>query len=182
AATNKDLEKAVAEGSFRQDLYYRLDVIPIRLPPLRMRTGDIPLLVNHFLERFSKESGKPIPLLSEGAMRVLLEHEWRGNVRELENVIERVVAFSTGGMVTDEEVRGWLNRPLLPESKPPLPFELTDEGVDLEALINRIEKDLLIKALERSKWVKKKAARLLRLNTRSFRYRLEKYAIKGGRD
>ncbi|MBS0149967.1 MAG: sigma-54-dependent Fis family transcriptional regulator [Nitrospira sp.] len=182
AATNKDLEKAVADGSFREDLYYRLDVIPIRLPPLRMRTGDIPLLVNHFLERFAKESGKPKPVFSSDAMHVLLEHEWRGNVRELENLIERVVAFSVDGPVTDADVRGWLHRPTAPSPVQGMPLDLTDEGVDLEGLINGIEKDLLLKALERSKWVKKKAARMLRLNTRSFRYRLEKYAIKGGCD
>lgn len=182
AATNKDLEKAVADGSFREDLYYRLDVIPIRLPPLRMRTGDIPLLVNHFLERFAKESGKPKPVFSPDAMHVLLEHEWRGNVRELENLIERVVAFSMDGPVTDADVRGWLHRPTAPPPVQGMPLDLTDEGVDLEGVINGIEKDLLLKALERSKWVKKKAARMLRLNTRSFRYRLEKYAIKGGRD
>jgi two-component system response regulator PilR (NtrC family) len=181
AATNKNLEKAVADGSFREDLYYRLDVIPIRLPPLRMRTGDIPLLATHFLERFSKESGKPVPALSPEAMRVLLGHEWRGNVRELENLIERVVAFSTGGPVTDTDVQGWLHRSVAPQAQQGIPLELTDEGVDLEGLVNGIEKDLLLKALERSKWVKKKAARLLRLNSRSFRYRLEKYAIKGGR-
>lgn len=182
AATNKDLEKAVADGSFREDLYYRLDVIPIRLPPLRMRTGDIPLLVNHFLERFAKESGKPKPVFSSDAMHILLEHEWRGNVRELENLIERVVAFSVDGPVTDADVRGWLHRPTAPPPVQGVPLDLTDEGLDLEGLINGIEKDLLLKALERSKWVKKKAARMLRLNTRSFRYRLEKYAIKGGRD
>ncbi|MBI3356611.1 MAG: sigma-54-dependent Fis family transcriptional regulator [Nitrospirae bacterium] len=182
AATNKDLEKAVADGSFREDLYYRLDVIPIRLPPLRLRSGDIPLLVNHFLERFSKDSGRPMPVLSPEAMHVLLGHEWRGNVRELENLIERVVAFSTEGIVTDEDVRGWLHRPTTPQPQQGVPLDLTDEGLDLEGLINGIEKDLLLKALERSKWVKKRAARLLRLNTRSFRYRLEKYAIKGGRD
>lgn len=182
AATNKDLEKAVADGSFREDLYYRLDVIPIRLPPLRMRSGDIPLLVNHFLERFSRESGKPLPVLSPEAMCVLLGHEWRGNVRELENLIERVVAFSVGGTVTDTDVQGWLHRSISPQPQQGAPLELTDDGVDLEGLVNGIEKDLLLKALERSKWVKKKAARLLRLNTRSFRYRLEKYAIKGGRD
>jgi two-component system response regulator PilR (NtrC family) len=182
AATNKDLEKAVADGSFREDLYYRLDVIPIRLPPLRMRTGDIPLLVNHFLERFAKESGKPKPVISQEAMHVLLSHEWRGNVRELENLIERVVAFATAELVTDAEVHGWLHRPATQSRHPTMPMDLTDEGLDLEGLINGIEKDLLLKALERSKWVKKKAARMLRLNTRSFRYRLEKYAIKGGRD
>ncbi len=182
AATNKDLEQAVAEGSFREDLYYRLDVIPIRLPPLRMRTSDIPLLVNHFLERFSKESGKAKPVISPEAMHILLGHEWRGNVRELENLIERVVAFSMGGPVTDVEVRGWLHRPTTQSQQSAMPLDLTDEGLDLEGLINGIEKDLLLKALERSKWVKKKAARMLRLNTRSFRYRLEKYAITGGRD
>ncbi len=182
AATNKDLEKAVADGSFREDLYYRLDVIPIRLPPLRMRTGDIPLLVNHFLERFAKESGKPKPVISQEALHVLLSHEWRGNVRELENLIERVVAFATAELVTDAEVHGWLHRPATQSQHPAMPMDLTDEGLDLEGLINGIEKDLLLKALERSKWVKKKAARMLRLNTRSFRYRLEKYAIKGGRD
>ena len=181
AATNRDLEKAVAEGTFREDLYYRLDVIPIRLPPLRLRTGDIPLLVTHFLEKFSQEGSKSVPTLSPEALHVLLEHEWRGNVRELENLIERVVAFSSGAPVTDADVRGWLHRSVTPQ-QPGLPTDLPDDGLDLEALINGIEKDLLMKALERSKWVKKKAARLLRLNTRSFRYRLEKYAIKGGRD
>jgi two-component system response regulator PilR (NtrC family) len=134
------------------------------------------------LERFSKESGKPQPVLSSEAMHVLLAHEWRGNVRELENLIERVVAFSTGGTVTDADVQGWLHRSVVPQPQQGAPLELTDDGVDLEGLVNGIEKELLLKALERSKWVKKKAARLLRLNTRSFRYRLEKYAIKGGRD
>jgi two-component system response regulator PilR (NtrC family) len=182
AATNRNLEKAVADGSFREDLYYRLDVIPIRLPPLRLRSGDIPLLVSHFLERFAKESGKPVPVFSPEAMRVLVGHEWRGNVRELENLIERVVAFSTGGAVTDIDVESWLHRSVAPQAQQGISLDLTDEGLDLEGLVNGIEKELLLKALERSKWVKKKAARLLRLNTRSFRYRLEKYAIKGGRD
>jgi len=182
AATNRDLEKAVADGSFREDLYYRLDVIPIRLPPLRLRTSDIPLLVTHFLEKFSEESGKPVPTLTPEAIHVLLGHEWRGNVRELENLIERIVAFSTGAVVTDEAIRGWLHHAVVAQSQQGIPTDLPEDGLDLESLINGIEKDLLVKALERSKWVKKKAARLLKLNTRSFRYRLEKYAIKGGRD
>lgn len=182
AATNKDLEKAVADGSFREDLYYRLDVIPIRIPPLRLRSGDIPLLATHFLTRFSKESGKPVPTISPEAMQVLVGHEWRGNVRELENLIERVVAFSTGGPVKEADMRGWLHRTVSPQQQGGVLSELPEDGLDLEGMINGLEKDLLLKALERTKWVKKKAARLLRLNTRSFRYRLEKYAIKGGRD
>ena len=182
AATNRDLEKAVADGSFREDLYYRLDVIPIRLPPLRLRAGDIPLLVAHFLEKFAQESGRMAPTLTAEAMHVLLGHEWRGNVRELENLIERVVAFSTGNTVTDTDIRGWLHHAVTPQQSQGIPTDLPEDGLDLEGLINGIEKDLLMRALERSKWVKKKAARLLKLNTRSFRYRLEKYAIKGGRD
>ena len=130
AATNKDLEKAVADGSFREDLYYRLDVIPIRLPPLRLRSGDIPLLVTHFLTRFSKESGKPMPAISPEAMGVLLGHEWRGNVRELENLIERVVAFSTGGPVTDADMRGWLHRAVSPQPQGGVPTELPEDGLE----------------------------------------------------
>jgi two-component system response regulator PilR (NtrC family) len=114
-------------------------------------------------------------------MHVLLGHEWRGNVRELENLIERVVAFSVGAPVSDDDIRGWLHRVVTPQQHG-VPTDLPEDGLDLEGLIDGIEKDLLLKALERAMWVKKKAARLLRLNTRSFRYRLEKYAIKGGRD
>ncbi|MEW6543529.1 MAG: sigma-54 dependent transcriptional regulator [Nitrospirota bacterium] len=180
AATNRDLEKAVAEGAFREDLYYRLDVIPIHLPPLRMRSGDIPLLVGHFLDRFARTSGKPVPSVTQEAMRLLIDHEWRGNVRELENLIERVVALSAGPQITEQDIGIWLHRPIAQAQNSPT--DLPPDGLDLEELISRIEKELLLKALERAKWVKKKAARLLHLNTRSFRYRLEKYAIKGGRD
>ncbi|HET9131806.1 MAG TPA: sigma-54 dependent transcriptional regulator, partial [Terriglobia bacterium] len=172
AATNRDLAKAVADGSFREDLYYRLDVIPITLPPLRLRTSDIPLLAKHFLEQFAKANGKPVPTLSADAMRVLLVHEWKGNVRELENLIERVVAFSTTPLIDERDIQGWLHRPAAsgqsPSSTQGYPTELPPDGLDLEKLINSIEKDLLLKALERSRWVKKKAARLLQLNTRSF--------------
>ncbi|MFM8550955.1 MAG: sigma-54-dependent transcriptional regulator [Nitrospiraceae bacterium] len=181
AATNKDLEKAVADGSFREDIYYRLDVIPINLPPLRMRPGDIPLLAKHFLERFAKAGGKPVPALTPEAMHLLLAHEWRGNVRELENLIERAVAFASGPQITNVDIDSWLHRPAT-SPQGGYPTDLPAEGLDLEELVNRIEKELLLKALERAQWVKKKAARLLKLNTRSFRYRLEKYAIKGGWD
>ncbi len=180
AATNKDLEKAVAEGTFREDLYYRLDVIPILLPPLRHRTGDIPVLAQHFLERFARASRKPAPSLTPETMSLLVAHEWKGNVRELENLIERVVAFASEPLITEAHISGWLHRPAV--SPQAYPTDLPVDGLDLEGLINSIEKDLLLKALEKAKWVKKKAARLLQLNTRSFRYRLEKYAIKGRRE
>lgn len=184
AATNKDLEKAVAAGAFREDLYYRLDVIPITLPPLRQRTEDIPLLTQHFLEKFARAAGKPVPTVSDGAMKLLMAHEWRGNVRELENLIERAVAFGDGATIREEDVAGWLHRPAV-APKPVHPTDLPPEGLDLEGLMEAIEKDLLLKALERAKWVKKRAAKLLQLDARSFRYRLSKFAItkaRGGED
>ncbi len=181
AATNKDLEKAVADGTFREDLYYRLDVIPVKLPPLRQRTEDIPLLAQHFLEKFTRGSGKPAPALSPDVLKLLLAHEWKGNVRELENLIERVVAFGSGGVMKAEDVAGWLHRPA-PAGKSAYPTDLPSEGLNLENLIDSIEKDLLFKALERARWVKKRAAKLLQLNARSFRYRLSKFGITTGRD
>jgi two-component system response regulator PilR (NtrC family) len=181
AATNKDLEKAVAEGAFREDLYYRLDVIPITLPPLRQRAEDIPLLAQHFLEKFARASGRPAPALSPEAVKLLMAHEWKGNVRELENLIERAVAFGGGATIREEDVAGWLHRPAT-AAKSAYPTDLPPEGLDLERLVESIEKDLLLKALERTKWVKKRAAKLLQLDARSFRYRLSKFAITRGRD
>jgi len=181
AATNKDLDKAVAEGTFREDLYYRLDVIPVKLPPLRQRAEDIPLLVQHFLEKFARAGGKPAPAPPPDVMKLLMAHEWKGNVRELENLIERVVAFGGGAVMKEEDVAGWLHRPA-PAGKPAYPTDLPPDGLDLEKLIDSIEKDLLLKALERARWVKKRAAKLLQLNARSFRYRLSKFGITTGGD
>lgn len=181
AATNKDLEKAVAEGVFREDLYYRLDVIPITLPPLRQRAEDIPMLAQHFLEKFSPAGGTSAPTLSADVLKLLMAHEWKGNVRELENLIERAVAFGGGATIKEEDVAAWLHRPAA-AMKSAYPAELPPEGLDLEQLVNAIEKDLLLKALERAKWVKKRAAKLLQLDARSFRYRLSKFAITRGHD
>jgi two-component system response regulator PilR (NtrC family) len=181
AATNKDLVKAVAEGVFREDLYYRLDVIPITLPPLRQRAEDIPMLAQHFLEKFSRAGEKFSPTLSADVLKLLMAHEWKGNVRELENLIERAVAFGGGATIKEEDVAAWLHRPAA-ATKSAYPTELPPEGLDLEQLVNAIEKDLLLKALERAKWVKKRAAKLLQLDARSFRYRLSKFAITRGHD
>ena len=181
AATNKDLEKAVKDGSFREDLYYRLDVIPITLPPLRQRSEDIPLLAQHFLEKYARAGGKPAPALSPAVVKLLVAHEWKGNVRELENLIERLVAFGDGTVIRAEDVAGWLHRQPVSETSA-YPTELPPEGLDLERLVSSIEKDLLLKALERANWVKKRAAKLLQLDARSFRYRLSKFAITRGRD
>ena len=181
AATNKDLEKAVTEGTFREDLYYRLDVIPITLPPLRQRMEDIPMLAQHFLEKFSRAGGTSAPTLSTDVLKLLMAHEWKGNVRELENLIERAVAFGGGTTIKEADVAAWLHRPTA-TTKTAYPTDLPPEGLDLEQLVNTIEKDLLLKALERAKWVKKRAAKLLQLDARSFRYRLSKFAITRGHD
>lgn len=175
AATNRDLEKMVAEGKFREDLYYRLDVIPIHLPPLRERPEDIPLLVDSFIRKFNQVLGKNVEGVEPEALRFLTGLEWKGNVRELENVVERAMALASQNILRGEDFSlGLLKQP----DSFPIPALLPDEGLDLEGLIGKIEKDLLLKALQESRWVKKEAAKLLHLNFRSFRYRLDKYGIK----
>jgi two-component system response regulator PilR (NtrC family) len=175
AATNKDLEKAVAEGRFRDDLFYRLDVIPIYLPPLRERIEDIPWLVESFLAKHAQAAGKPIKRLASDALRLLQSHDWRGNVRELENVIERVVAMTAADTIAAQDIAGCFERPAA--SRETVSTDLPPDGLDLEALVEEIEKGFLLKALQRTGGIKREAAQLLRLNMRSFRYRLDKYKI-----
>lgn len=175
AATNKELEKLVAEGKFREDLYYRLDVIPIVLPPLRERPEDIPLLAEFFLRQFNQSLGKQIEGIEPEAMRLLVNHEWKGNVRELENAVERAVALASNKTLTIED----FSEGMLKQSQTiPIPATIPEEGLHLENLIGKIEKELLLKALQETHWVKKEAAKLLHINFRSFRYRLDKYGIK----
>ena len=179
SATNKDLSKAVARGAFREDLYYRLNVIPLTLPPLRAHPEDVPLLVQHFLSVFGRRANKPALTVTPAAMQALQRNEWRGNVRELENVLERVVTLASGPEITRDDVAQWLGG-LSRGHEQTVPADIPSEGLDLESLINGIERELLVKALERSGGVKKEAARLLKLNARSLRYRLDKYEIKAG--
>lgn len=176
AATNRDLGKLVSDGLFREDLYYRLDVIPIHLPPLRDRPEDIPLLVDHFLNNFNENSGKRVKGITSDALDLLKSHEWKGNVRELQNVLERALALANGDLLRPEDIENHLQRSVF--SKDIFLTDLPEEGIDLEDLIGHIEKGLLVKALDRTHWVKKEAAKLLNLNFRSFRYRLSKYGIK----
>jgi two-component system response regulator PilR (NtrC family) len=178
AATNIDLREAVRDGRFREDLFYRLNVLPIHLPPLRERKEDIPLLANNFLKKFSKKDSKKI---SPQAMETLINCPWKGNVRELENAIERVVALTDRDMISTEDLPEEVKRPTLISEIVPLPVgtltEVTDEGVDLDSVVEGFEKDLLLKALNKAKGVKTDAARLLKISFRSFRHRLKKYGI-----
>jgi len=177
AATNRRLEDEVAAGRFREDLYYRLNVIQLALPPLRERVEDLPLLVHHFIEKFARELGKPVRGISEEAMARLRAHAWPGNVRELENGIERAVALSRSEWIEAESLPPALGQAA--EGKgaaKPLP-----EGrIDLDDLVAEYERGLLLHALERAGGVKKRAAHALGISFRSFRYRLEKLGLDDG--
>ncbi len=179
AATNRNLEDLIAEGKFREDLYYRLDVIPIHLPPLRERPEDIPLLADYFLQKYNETLGKQIEGIAPDMIRLLSRHEWKGNVRELENVLERAVALTSNRVLDIDDFSGSFMKVT---QNVPIPTDIPEDGLDLEALIGKIEKDLLIKALQETHWVKKEAAKRLHLNFRSFRYRLAKYGINRHRE
>ncbi len=181
AATNKDLEEAVREKRFREDLFYRLNVIQIKLPPLRERREDIPLLATHFLKKFSEELNKSISAFSPEALQILLDYAYPGNVRELQNIIERAVALEPSGELTAQNLRSYLDEHLQLK-KGGFDLDIPEEGLNLERLVEEIERTLLVKALARTNGIKKKAAELLGINFRSMRYRLEKYGLNGGLD
>jgi len=181
SATNKDLEEAVREKRFREDLFYRLNVIQIKLPPLRDRREDIPLLVVHFLKRYSEELNKNITGISPETLRVLLNYDFPGNVRELQNIIERAVALESTQELTSQNLSSYLDQqPSL--KKRSIDLDIPNEGLDLEKVVEELERNLLVKALDRTKGIKKKAAELLRIKFRSMRYRLEKYGLNQGPD
>jgi two-component system, NtrC family, response regulator PilR len=181
SATNKDLEEAVKEKHFREDLFYRLNVIQIKLPPLRDRKEDIPILAGHFLKKYSEELNKNILKTSPEALQILRNYEYPGNVRELQNIIERAVALESGQELTVHNLSSYLSeQPLL--RKGPIDIEIPNEGIDLEKMVEDLERTLLLKALDKTKGIKKKAAELLRINFRSMRYRLEKYGLNHGAD
>jgi two-component system response regulator PilR (NtrC family) len=171
SATNKDIKEEIASGRFREDLYYRLNVVPIHIPPLRERKEDIPLLVEHFLKKILDQAKKVTP----EAMRILIDYPWKGNVRELENVVERVVLLTEKEEITPAELPNEIIG--YAEDIKEIP-ELTKEGINLDTIMTDIEKKYLLKALKKSSGVKKEAAKLLNLSFRSFRHRLSKYGIK----
>jgi two-component system response regulator PilR (NtrC family) len=179
AATNRELEEEVARGAFRSDLYYRLNVIEVRLPPLRQRREDIPLLVEHFMRRFATEQDKAIEGITPEALQRLEEHEFPGNVRELENVMERAVALSSGPMI-DVDVLPALRSATKTPTDPIVEFPA--DGVDLDRLMADYERAIVQKALEKAGGVRKRAAQMLGISFRSLRYRLEKLGFDKGGD
>lgn len=177
AATNRNLEEMVANGTFRQDLFYRLNVINIKTPSLRERREDIPLLAGHFLKKYNDRLGKNIGAISKDAMDLLKKYDYPGNVRELENIIERTVALEGGATVLPESLPPFVNTPSGRKMASSDGIEITEDGIDLDKVMGQIEKEILIKAIHTGNGVKKKAAKLLGITFRSMRYRVEKYNL-----
>ena len=175
AATNRDLGESIRNGNFREDLFYRINVIPIALPPLRQRKEDIPLLVDHFIVKFSSQMGVPQKRISADAMRLIEKYHWPGNVRELENVIERMIALEPSEVLTTKSLPEHI---LLGGAIPDVAtFDLPPDGISLEDHLESIGKIFMLKALERSGGVQTQAAELLRMSFRSFRYYAKKYDL-----
>jgi len=174
AATNRELSEAIQRGTFREDLFYRINVIPIQLPALRQRKEDIPLLVEHFVQKYCNTLGLPAKRISADAIKALEKYGWPGNVRELENVVERSVALDPTGVIT---TRALPESILLGGETVNDAFELPEEGLDLEKHLQIIGKYLMLKALERCKGVQTQAAELLGMSFRSYRYYAKKYEL-----
>lgn len=170
AATNKDLEKEMKNGRFREDLYYRLRVVAIDLPPLRERREDIPELVTHFLERYNDEFGKRIKGTDETALKALIEYHWPGNIRQLQSVVERAVLMCESDSIKLKDIKSELR---IPQQQGAFDIEIPDDGINFEEL----EKELLKKAMNRANNVAAKAARLLGMSYKTFWYRWEKFHL-----
>lgn len=177
AATNRNLEDMVHKGTFRQDLFYRLNVIGIRTPALRERMEDIAILANHFLKKYNEKLNKNINGISAEAMDILKNYNYPGNVRELENMIERTVALEAGSTILPESLPPIVNTSSGRKMASSNEIEMGDSGLELDKVIGQIEKELLIKAIHTAGGVKKKAAKLLHISFRSMRYRIEKYNL-----
>ena len=172
----------VHEGTFRQDLYYRLNVINIHSPALRDRAEDIVILANHFLNKYNSKLDKNISEITDEAMSILKKYNYPGNVRELENILERTVALEAGNMILPESLPPFVNTTTGRKLASSHEIEIGDDGIQLDKVIEQIEKELLIKAIHATNGVKKRAAKLLNISFRSMRYRVEKYSLGAADD
>jgi two-component system, NtrC family, response regulator PilR len=178
AASNRDLSKAVGDGMLREDLYYRLNVIPIHMPPLRERVEDIPLLIAHFIARLTKDVGKSVRAISPESLAILERYHWPGNIRELENIVERAIVLGNSEILAPESLPAHLRAP---RDEQAVNVEIPASGMDLEATLMRIENRYIRLALERSGWLQVRAAEMLGLSFRQFRYKLQKHGLRAGR-
>lgn len=178
AATNRDLEEEVHKEAFREDLYFRLNVIHVRVPSLRERKEDVPMLVNHFVSEFSERFGRQTQTLASETMELLKAYNWPGNVRELENVVERMIALESGPNLLPESLPANVREPLKARLET-LQGQLVwkKSGVKLDEVLSQVEREFVLKALEESKGTRREAAKLLAITMRSLRYRLEKLGL-----
>ena len=177
AATNDDLKKVIAEGTFREDLYYRINVISITLPPLRNKVDDIPLLAQYFLDRYSKENRREDLIISDDALELLKGHAWPGNVRELENAIERAVVLAPrGGGISAELIREYID-PVTFDSSTPMVM-VPAEGLPMKSVVADFQKQLIVDALRKTHWVQKEAAKLLDLKPTTLNEMIKRYGIR----
>jgi DNA-binding NtrC family response regulator len=173
AATNMDLQSAVQQGMFRDDLYYRLNVIVVKLPPLHERAEDVPLLVDHFIRKYCDENERELCTIDPAALKLLMDYDWPGNVRELENVIERAVVLSSSNVIKSD---------LFPKNittvAPDAPVRFPDDGLPLKERVTSFEKSLILAALDKTDWNQKKAAQLLAVNATTLSEKLKRLKIK----
>ena len=179
AATNKDLEKLIEEGSFRSDLYFRVNVVPIQVPPLRKRAEDIPLLFNHFLAKFTEEEGTGGKKISPEALDTMMQYHWPGNVRELENVVERMVALCPGEKITMDDLPLNIRKNIKLNA---FKHAVLGGSMSLEKAEDQFIKDIILEALEKSDHVQTRAARMLGVTRRVLKYRMDRLGITPGGD
>jgi DNA-binding NtrC family response regulator len=176
AATNKNLEESVAKNQFREDLFYRLNVIPIHIPPLRERRSDLPLLMAHFIERFNAEKKRHLEGITPEALGILQRYSWPGNVRELENLIERIAILKGSGVITPHDLPEKLTQSFINGPVPDV--DIPNSGLDFDDAVQAFEKQLLTKALERTRGVKSKAAELLHMNRTTLVEKVKKLRLE----
>jgi transcriptional regulator with PAS, ATPase and Fis domain len=174
AATNRDLRVAVRDRKFREDLFYRLNVLPLELPPLRERDADVVLLIRHFLALHARRKGKTAIQVNEDAIAIMERYSWPGNVREVENLVERLVVLNEDGIVRPTELPDYVIHNATPQHQTTAQVSLPSDGVDLDGFLDKIEDGFIQQALERSRGNKTLAAELLNLNRTTFIERLRK--------
>ncbi|HOV33545.1 MAG TPA: sigma-54 dependent transcriptional regulator [Candidatus Hydrogenedens sp.] len=183
AATNRDLRQAITQGTFREDFYYRLNVFSIYVPPLKERPDDIPALVDHFLHKFSMELGKEVYEVDDEIIEIFLKYSWPGNIRELENIMERAIVLATGPRITINDMPNELLKYMEPKSSI-IPthnnatIETEDNGLPLEQHTERLEKELILRALEKFHWNKTKTAEQLGVKRTTLQYKIKKLGIE----
>jgi transcriptional regulator with PAS, ATPase and Fis domain len=176
AATHRDLEEEVQKGNFREDLFFRLFVIPIRIPSLRERKADIPFLLDYFLEIFSRKNSRPVMTVSAQALQLLVNYSWPGNVRELRNLIERIVVLKEGHELLPADLPAKVRKETPPAGKPKV--DLTGEGISFNTAVSEFEKALILSALEKTHWVKNKAAKLLKVKRTTLVEKIKRYQLE----